>query len=234
MSKIVISGTGLYTPPESISNEELVECFNTWATAFNTEHAEAIAAGRVEPKPLSNAEFIVKASGIRSRHVLDKGGILDPEIMRPQLPTRSNDEPSQMCEMAVAAATQALEEAGRRPADVDAVLCAASNMQRSYPAVAVEVQQYLGCGGYAYDMNVACASAAFGMQAAVDALSSGNANCVLMVNPEICSGHLNFRDRDSHFIFGDACTAVVLERAEDAKAGGFEVIGTRLKTLRPS
>ncbi|MEN8821380.1 MAG: beta-ketoacyl-ACP synthase III [Abyssibacter sp.] len=230
MTRIVISGTGLYTPPESISNEELVECFNTWATRFNTEHAAAIAEGTVEPKPLSNAEFIVKASGIRSRHVLDKKGILDPEIMRPQLPTRSNDEPSQMCEMALAAAREALAEAGREPGDVDAVLCAASNMQRSYPAVAVEIQHYLGCGGYAYDMNVACASATFGIQAAVDALSAGHARCVLMVNPEICSGHLNFRDRDSHFIFGDACTAVVLERAEDAQTGGFEVIGTRLKT----
>ena len=35
-----------------------------------------------------------------------------------------------------------------------------------------------------------------------------------MVNPEICTGHLNFRDRDSHFIFGDACTAVIVERAD--------------------
>ncbi|WP_348672986.1 beta-ketoacyl-ACP synthase III [uncultured Abyssibacter sp.] len=230
MSQIVISGTGLFTPPESISNEELVECFNAWATRYNADHAEDIEAGRLEPKPMSDAEFILKASGIRSRHVLDKHGILDPEIMHPQLPMRGNDEPSQMCEMAIAAATQALEEAGRKPSDVDAVLCAASNMQRSYPAVAVEVQQYLGCNGYAYDMNVACASAAFGIQAGVDALSSGNANCVVMVNPEICSGHLNFRDRDSHFIFGDACTAVVLERAEDASDGGFEVLGTRLKT----
>ena len=48
MTRIVISGTGLYTPPESISNEELVECFNTWATRFNTEHAAAIAEGTVD------------------------------------------------------------------------------------------------------------------------------------------------------------------------------------------
>ena len=36
-----------------------------------------------------------------------------------------------------------------------------------------------------------------------------------MVNPEICSGHLNFRDRDCHFIFGDVCTAVILELEQD-------------------
>ncbi len=50
-----------------------------------------------------------------------------------------------------------------------------------------------------------------------------------MVNPEICSGHLNFRDRDSHFIFGDVATAVIVE-AEEPATGGWEILGTRLKT----
>lgn len=231
MTPIILTGTGLFTPPDAISNDALVASFNTWSERYNAEHAAAIADGTREPAPLSNADFITKASGIRSRYVLDKAGILDPDVMRPQLPTRGNDEPSQMCEMALDAANTALTAAGRSAADVDAVLCAASNMQRAYPAVAVEVQHYLGCGGYAYDMNVACASAAFAVQAAVDALRAGHARCVLVVNPEICSGHLNFRDRDSHFIFGDACTAMVFERADDARhTGGLEVVGTRLST----
>ena len=52
-----------------------------------------------------------------------------------------------------------------------------------------------------------------------------------MVNPEICSGHLNFKDRDSHFIFGDVATAVIVERADLATPGqGWEILGTRLKT----
>ena len=50
-----------------------------------------------------------------------------------------------------------------------------------------------------------------------------------MVNPEICSGHLNFRDRDSHFIFGDVATAVIVERGDEAN-GGWDILGTRLKT----
>ena len=121
--------------------------------------------------------------------------------------------------------------AGRAAAEIDMVIVACSNMQRAYPAMAIEVQQALGCGGFAYDMNVACSSATFGMQAAVSALSSGAAKAVLMVNPEITSGHLNFCDRDSHFIFGDACTAVVLERADTARSEqGFEVLGCKLAT----
>ncbi len=142
---------------------------------------------------------------------MDKAGILDPKRMRPFLAERSNDEPSIQCEMAIVAAKEALAQAGKTIEDVDAVIVACSNLQRAYPAVAVEVQTALGINGFAYDMNVACSSATFGIQAAVSAVQTGAAGCVLMLNPEICSGHLNFRDRDSHFIFGDACTAVIIE-----------------------
>ncbi|MGY0218969.1 beta-ketoacyl-ACP synthase III [Endozoicomonadaceae bacterium StTr2] len=229
--KAVISGTGLFTPDSSISNDELVESFNTWSQQYNKENEQAITAGEIEPQPESSADFILKASGIRSRYVMDKEGILDPERMRPRIPERSNEEPSIQCEMALKAANQALDSAGRRPQDVDMVIVACSNMQRPYPAVAVEVQHHLGAGGFGYDMNVACSSATFGLQAAVSAIESGSASCVLMVNPEICTGHLNFRDRDSHFIFGDACTAVVVEAEDKARLNNaFRVLGTKTWT----
>ena len=95
--------------------------------------------------------------------------------------------------------------------------------------MAIEVQNALGVEGFAFDMNVACSSATFGIKTAADFIASGSAKAVLVVNPEICSGHLNFRDRDSHFIFGDVATAVIVERSEDA-TGGWDILGTRLKT----
>ncbi len=231
MKSVVISGTGLYTPEQSISNKELVDSFNAYVEKFNQQHAEAITAGEIEPLQGSSVEFIEKASGIKSRYVMDKDGILDVNRMRPYLPERSNDEPSIQCEMAVAAANEALQQAGRVASDVDAVIVACSNLQRAYPAISVEVQTALGIDGFAYDMNVACSSATFGIQAAYNAIQSGTAKAVIVINPEICSGHLNFKDRDSHFIFGDACTAIILEAGECAKVAGFEVLGTKLKTL---
>ncbi len=231
MHPVVISGTGLYTPSESISNEELIACFNAYVNQFNAEHAEAIADGSVKALEESSVAFIEKASGIKSRYVMNKSGVLDVNRMVPVLPERSDEEHSIMCEMAVAAATQALQNAGRTAADVDAVICAASNMQRAYPAMAVEIQSALGIDGYGYDVNVACSSATFGIQAAVTAIQSGQARAVLVVNPEITSGHLNWRDRDSHFIFGDACTAILLERADLASSDNqFEIVGLKLKT----
>jgi beta-ketodecanoyl-[acyl-carrier-protein] synthase len=213
----VISSTGLFTPQDSISNAELVESYNAYA-----------AANGLEP---SSAEFIEKASGIKSRFVLSKAPILDPEVMCPRFPDRSNDEISILAEIGVVAARDALARAGREAGDVDAVLCACSNLQRAYPAIAVEIQDALGIeSGFGFDMNVACSSATFGIQVAADFVRAGNARSVLVVNPEICSGHLNWRDRDSHFIFGDVATAILVEEKSIAPAGHWDILGTKLKT----
>ncbi|MCG8443832.1 MAG: beta-ketoacyl-ACP synthase III, partial [Caulobacterales bacterium] len=196
----VIAATGLHTPEQSISNAELVAAYNSWAERFNAENAEAIAAGRETAREPSSVEFIEKASGIKSRFVLDKSGVLDPDRMAPALAKRPNEALSVMAEIGVAAARDALARADRTPADVDAVIVAASNLQRAYPAVSIEVQDALGIDGFAFDMNVACSTATFGMQAAADMIAAGHARAILVVNPEICSAHLNWRDRDSHFI----------------------------------
>lgn len=228
----VITGSGLFTPAESISNDELVASFNAWVDIYNAENRDAIEAGELDAKTHSSAEFIEKASGIRSRFVINKAGILDPHRMVPEISERHDDEPSVMCEIACQAAEQAMAEAGIGAHDLDAVIVAASNMQRAYPAMAIEVQSALGARGFAFDMNVACSSATFGIQQASDAVKSGSAQRVLVVNPEICTGHLNFRDRDSHFIFGDVATAVVVESDETAPdAAGWDILDTRLQTL---
>jgi len=227
----VIAATGLFTPEQSISNAELVAAYNVWAERWNSDHAAEIQEGDVEALTPSSEAFIEKASGIRNRFVLDKAGILDPDRMAPNIPERSNDDLSVMAEMAVAAARQAIAAWGKPVSDIGAVLCAASNMPRPYPALAVEIQQALGIDGFAFDMNVACSSATFGIKTATDFIGSGSVKAVLMVNPEVCSAHLNFTDRDSHFIFGDVCTAVIVEAADQAGPGGWDVLGTRLKTV---
>ncbi|MCH2495427.1 MAG: beta-ketoacyl-ACP synthase III [Erythrobacter sp.] len=227
----VISATGLFTPSDTITNEELVESFNRYVERHNADNAAAIEAGDVEALQTSSVEFIEKASGIKARHVMAKGPILDPEIMAPRWPERSNEELSMLAEIGVKAARQALERAGRDAAEVDAVLCAASNMERPYPAMAIEIQQELGIDGFGFDMNVACSSATFGIQTAADYIRSGNARSVLVISPEITSGHLNWRDRDSHFIFGDVATAVLVEDAGIAPATHWDILGTKLKTV---
>ena len=62
MTRVAISGSGLFTPQESISNDELVVAFNAYVENYNTQHAGEIAGGtRIALSP-SSTEFIVKAS----------------------------------------------------------------------------------------------------------------------------------------------------------------------------
>jgi beta-ketodecanoyl-[acyl-carrier-protein] synthase len=230
MHRVAISSTGIYVPPEVITNEELVQSFNAYVQLENAKHAAEIAAGSFTPLVESNVEFIEKASGIKRRYVVEKSGVLDPTRMRPRLKPRADDELSLMAEIGVAAAKDALQRAGKTAADVDGVICAAANMQRAYPAMAVEIQGALGIQGFAFDMNVACSSATFGIEMAVNAVKTGSARAVLVVDPEITSSHLAWKDRDCHFIFGDVCTAILVERLDTAPAGSFEVLGTKLQT----
>ncbi len=231
MTRIAISGTGLFVPPDTISNAELVSSFNDYAREHNARHSHEIAAGRLQPILKSSDEFIVKASGIHRRHVVAKPGMLDREIMCPRLPERPNESLSLMAEMAVKAARGALAAAHRTPADVDGVIVAASVVQRFYPQMAIEVQDALGIVGFGFDLLAACSSATFGMEVAADMIGQQHAGAILVINPEICTSHLNLRDRETHFIFGDAATACLLEPARTADGENtWEIISTRLES----
>ena len=227
---VVISATGLYHPPEKITNAELVASYNAYVARFNAENATKIAAGELQALLPSSVEFIEKASGIKSRYVLEKKSSLDVDCMVPNIPERPNEQLSIQAEVAVFAARQALKRASRDPRDVDAVICSCSSLQRPYPAVGIEIQDALGTSGFAYDMNVACSSATFAIQNAYDMVRAGHARSALVVNPELCTGHLNFRDRETHFIFGDAAVAVLIEKAEMAPPGSWAILGTKLLT----
>jgi len=224
---IRITGTGLYHPKDVITNEELVESLNAYVEHYNQENAEKIATGALEELRGSSAEFIEKASGVKQRYVIEKTGILDIHRLRPKLHERTNDELSIQAEWGVIAAKQAMENAGVTPEDIDVVILSCSNLQRAYPAVAIEIQSALGIQGYAYDMNVACSAATFGIKQAYDAIKAG-ARRVLLVNVEITSAHTDFRSRDCHFIFGDVATASIIEDTEIKS--GFEVLDIHLFT----
>ena len=229
--RIVISGSGLWTPPNVITNEELVASYNRYAEKFNAEHAADIAAGKIEEKPLSTERFIEKASGIKSRYVYTREGILDIDRMRPKFPERKEEELSNQAEIAVYAAREAMAAAGKTASDIDAVIVACAYTQRAYPAIAIEVQNELGIEGFGFDMLLACSAATFGLHRAYDSLVAGSAKCVLAINPELVTPQVNFRDRDSHFIFGDVSTAVIMERADTCtSSNSYEILSTKALT----
>jgi beta-ketodecanoyl-[acyl-carrier-protein] synthase len=225
MNRVIISGIGVSIPQSSISNEELVDCFNAWVDRENV----ARAANGLEPLQKSSADFIHHASGIRRRHVHTPDGILDVERMAPRIPARDDDALSVLAEFGAAAARAALDDAGVAAETIDLVICASSHLQRMYPSIGIEIQQEIGAKGAAFDLSLGCSSAAGGLHAAFNLVRAGAHRRALVVTPELITAHLNFRDRQTHFIFGDAATALLIEAADEGetKAGRFEVLDTR-------
>ncbi|OFA32414.1 beta-ketoacyl-ACP synthase III [Glaciecola punicea] len=231
MQQVVISGSGLWTPKHSISNEELINSYNDYADYYNEQNKTQIDSGQLSAKPHSSAEFVEKASGIKSRYIFEKKGVLDIHRMRPLLPCRADNELSQQAEIGLEAAQKALASANKTAADIDAIIVACAYTQRSYPAIAIEIQEALGVKGFGFDMLVACSAATFGMHRAYEMVAAGTARAVLVINPELVSPQIDYTDRDSHFIFGDVATAVVLESAETVSSEhAYNILSTRAMT----
>ena len=107
---VVISGTGLWKPESTITNEELVESYNAYADKYNAENEALIANGTVVAKPHSSAEFIQKASGIKSRYIYKKAGTLDINRMMPIIPARPNEALSDQAEICLLYTSDAADE----------------------------------------------------------------------------------------------------------------------------
>jgi beta-ketodecanoyl-[acyl-carrier-protein] synthase len=227
-TKTSITGYGVWHPETVLENPELCAAFNEFVRRENALHADEIAAGTREALRESTPEWVVKASGIVRRYVEDKTGLLDPERMCPNIPDRPEDQLSIQAEYAINAGRRALEVAGRAGEDVDLVVLGCSNLQRMYPSIAIEVQDAIGAHGHGLDILLGCSAATGATQLASQAVQLGQAKCALVVIPELTTGHMNWRERDSHFIFGDASVALVVEPTDRARAGSWEILSTRM------
>src|SRR5262249_17866217 len=179
-------------------NEELCVAFNEFVRRDNAKHAAEIAAGTREALKESTPEFIVKGSGIKRRYVHDKTGLVDPERICPNIPDRPEDQLCYQAEYSLTVGKLALEVAGRTGEDVDLVVLGAANLQRLYPAIAIEVQNALGARGYGMDLSLGCSAATGAAQLACQAGQLGQAQCALVVVPELTTRHIDWADSDSH------------------------------------
>ena len=229
MHNIYIAGTGIWHPEEKVSNNEIVNSYNSYVKKFNQENKLEIENGSIGAMELSSAEFIEKASGIKSRYVIDKEGILDINRMMPRVKNEHPDRLSIHAEVGIKAAKKAMDQANVGPNEIDAVIVGTSHAARNYPAVAIEIQQELGISGYGYDMLVGCSSTTFAINNAYSDIASGLANTILVINPEVSTPFVNFTHRDKHFIFGDGCAATVVQR-DSTSSKAFKIIDRKLHT----
>ena len=104
MHDIHIAGTGVWHPEDMITNDEIVESYNSYVDSFNQNNKTEIDNGILEKMPPSSSEFIEKASGIQTRYVIDKAGILDPKRMMPIVKNEDESRLSIHAEVGIIAA----------------------------------------------------------------------------------------------------------------------------------
>ncbi|MFD2058599.1 hypothetical protein ACFSQT_37600 [Mesorhizobium calcicola] len=140
------------------------------------------------PLAKSDSDFIVHASGVRTRHVIEREGILDPTRMAPRIPVRPDDALSLEAEFGIASARKALDHAGLKPSDVDLVICSASHHQRPYPAIAIEMQEAWAPRAPASTWDLAALPRRPPLHMAVNLVRSGAHKRILVTTPEIITG----------------------------------------------
>ncbi len=150
-------------------------------------------------------EWIRERTGIRQRHVIEEGMATS--------------------DMAVEAGRKALEDAGLGPQDVDLVIVATFTPDHPFPSTASIVQAKLGCTrAGAFDMETACTGWIAGMATATMWIQGGGAKTVLMIGSDAATRSLDWKDRSTAVIFGDAASAAVLR----PEGKGFRILSTYL------
>ncbi len=154
-------------------------------------------------------EWIVERTGIRQRH------LAQPHETAAYMGAR--------------AAAAALDHAGARSTDVDAIILATSTPDQAFPATALGVQAALGCGGFGFDVSAACSGFIYALGIADAMIRTGQARGMLVIGSEVYSRILDWSDRGTCVLFGDGAGAVFL-RAEDQspEASGRGILSTHL------
>jgi len=140
-------------------------------------------------------EWIVERTGIRSRNFASED-------------TAASD-------LAVEAATRALDAAGILAEHVDLIVCATLSGDTPIPSTAVWVQRKLGMTCPAFDVNAACAGFSYAMSTATAFIESGAADTILVIGAEVISKTLDMTDRTVCILFGDGAGAVVLRAGDE-------------------
>lgn len=140
-------------------------------------------------------EWIVQRTGIRARHIAGEGELTS--------------------DLAVKAATRALEAAGLTAQDIDLIILATATPDNTFPASAVTVQQKLGLtSGFAFDVHAVCSGFVYAISTADAYLRCGMAKRALVIGAETFSRILDWTDRTTCVLFGDGAGAMVLEAVE--------------------
>jgi len=171
-----ISSVGTYVPPRLLTNADL------------------------EKMVATNNQWIVERTGIRERHIVDKG-VATSDIA---------SKAAQLC----------LDKRGIAATDVDAIIVATVTPDMLFPATACLVQNKIGAtGAWGFDLSAACSGFPYALQVAAKLVESGAHKRVLAIGADVMSSIIDYTDRSTCILFGDGAGAVLLEPCEEGEIG---------------
>lgn len=171
-----ISSLGTYVPPRLLTNADLEKLVET------------------------NDRWITERTGIRERHVVDRG-------------VATSD-------LAAEAARNCLAKAGVDAADVDAIIIATVTPDMAFPATACLVQHKIGASkAWGFDLSAACSGFVYALQVGAKLVESGAHSKVLVIGADVMSSIIDYTDRSTCILFGDGAGAVLLEPCAEGEIG---------------
>jgi 3-oxoacyl-[acyl-carrier-protein] synthase-3 len=179
--RVKISALGTYVPPRLLTNADLEKMVET------------------------NDQWITERTGIRERHIVDKG-------------VATSD-------LAVEAAKKALSQRGTEASDLDAILVGTVTPDMFFPSTACLVQHKLGAkGAWGFDLSAACSAFLYALQVGTQFVATGAHKRVMVIGADVMSSIIDYTDRATCIIFGDGAGAVILEPSENDSLGVIDFI----------
>ncbi len=171
-----ISALGTYVPPRVLTNADLEKMVET------------------------NDQWIVERTGIRERHLVDKG-------------IATSD-------LSVEAARRCLASRGIQPTEVEAIIVATVTPDMIFPSAACVIQNKLGAtGAWGFDLSAACSGFPYALQVGAKLVESGAHKKVLVIGADVMSSIIDYTDRSTCILFGDGAGAVLLEPCAEGEVG---------------
>jgi 3-oxoacyl-[acyl-carrier-protein] synthase-3 len=171
-----ISSVGCYVPPRLLTNADLEKMVET------------------------NDQWIQDRTGIRERHLVDKG-------------VATSD-------LAAEAARDCLRQRGIEASELDAILVATVTPDMMFPATACLVQEKIGAkGAWGFDLSAACSGFIYALQLGAKLVESGAHTKVMVIGADVMSSILDYTDRSTCILFGDGAGAVLIEPCAEGEIG---------------
>ncbi len=172
MRRAKITGLGTYVPPRVMTNKDFEKIVET------------------------SDEWILSRTGIRERHVVDKG-------------VATSD-------LAAEAGKIALTRRGIDPQEIEAIIVATVTPDMLFPSTACLVQNKLGIKSvWGFDLSAACSAFVYALQTGAQFVMTGTHKKVMVIGADVMSSILDYTDRATCILFGDGAGAVILEPSED-------------------